>query len=84
VLMAPHHGSKTANTPSVAQWAKPKLVVSCEGPPRGGMAPRPNPYAAVNAPVWGTYPHGAVIIRSGKNGLTAETYKSKQRIVLLP
>jgi competence protein ComEC len=82
VLMAPHHGSKTANTPSLAEWAKPTLVVSCEGPPLGAMAPRPDPYTPIGATVWGTYPHGAVIIRSGRNGLTAETYKTKQKLNL--
>src|SRR5262249_15414165 len=31
VLMAPHHGSPAANTPKLADWAKPKLVVACDG-----------------------------------------------------
>ena len=37
ILMAPHHGSKTANIPALAEWARPRFVVSCEGQPRGLM-----------------------------------------------
>ena len=33
VMMAPHHGSKVANTPALAAWAKPRLVIACQGPP---------------------------------------------------
>src|SRR5262249_31197277 len=33
VLQAPHHGSRTSNTPALAAWARPRVVVSCEGPP---------------------------------------------------
>ena len=28
VMMAPHHGSKVANTPALAAWAKPRLVIA--------------------------------------------------------
>jgi competence protein ComEC len=82
VLMAPHHGSATANTPDLARWARPALVVSCQGRPSGARAKKPDPYAEVNAPVWGTWPHGAVTIRWEPAGLVAETYLTKQRIVI--
>jgi competence protein ComEC len=31
ILMSPHHGSRVANKPELAVWARPKLVLSCEG-----------------------------------------------------
>jgi competence protein ComEC len=80
VLMAPHHGSRTANTPELAAWAKPKIVVSCEAAPRGPARP-PEPYSERGAHFLGTWPHGAVIIRSGREGLFVETFQTRQRLV---
>src|SRR5262249_16552664 len=34
VLQSPHHGSAAANTSDLARWARPKVVVSCQGQPR--------------------------------------------------
>lgn len=81
VLMAPHHGSRTANTPALAEWARPRVVVSCQGPPRG-YARQQEPYTAAGATFLGTWPHGAVTVRSARGGLVAETYRTGQRIVV--
>ena len=81
VLMAPHHGSRTSNTPSLAEWAKPRLVVSCEGPPRGKQR-GDEPYSKRGAHFLGTWQHGAVMIRGGKDGLVVETFRSGQRWVI--
>ena len=81
VLMAPHHGSKTANTPTLADWAKPRVVVSCEGPPRGPLR-APEPYTPQGATFLGTWPHGAVTVRSSSAGLTVETFVTGQRLVI--
>jgi competence protein ComEC len=81
VLMAPHHGSRTSNTPSLAAWAKPRLVVSCEGPPRGGRR-GDEPYSKHGAQFLGTWPHGAVMLRGGKDELVVETFRSGQRWVI--
>src|SRR5262249_30660600 len=81
VMMAPHHGSKTSNTPSLADWAKPKVVISCEGPPRGPARP-PEPYTPTGAKFFGTWPHGAVTVRSGPEGLVVETFRTGQRLWL--
>ena len=81
VLMAPHHGSRASNNPTLAAWASPKLVVSCQGPPR--WPPKGNdPYEARGATVWGTWPHGAVTLHSHRSGLVAETFKTGQRVVV--
>lgn len=76
VLMAPHHGGRTANPPEMARWARPQLVVACQGPPRGGQR-REEPYTTAGAAYWGTWPHGAIIVRSSKLGLTARTFRTK-------
>src|SRR5262249_6840752 len=75
VLMAPHHGSKTSNFPSLAEWASPRVVVSCEGPPRGPKR-APEPYTPAGAHFLGTWPHGAVTVRSGASGLEVETFRT--------
>src|SRR5581483_6411387 len=61
VLQAPHHGSSTANTPALARWAHPQLVVSCQGFPRTVLTS--NPYDAVDARYLATWPHGAITLR---------------------
>jgi competence protein ComEC len=76
VLMAPHHGSRTANTPELAAWAHPRLVVACQGPPRG-PARQHESYRAQGAAVLGTWPHGAISIKSHANGLWVTTFRSK-------
>jgi competence protein ComEC len=81
VLMAPHHGSRTANTPGLAEWARPRLVVACQGPPRGGLR-QTEPYGARGALFLGTWPHGAITVRSTRAGLVAETFRSGQRVVV--
>jgi competence protein ComEC len=81
VLMAPHHGSAAANKADLATWAHPRVVVSCEGPPRGPMRP-PEPYSGMGARFFGTWPHGALTLRSHTSGLILETYVSKQLYVV--
>jgi beta-lactamase superfamily II metal-dependent hydrolase len=71
VLMAPHHGSRTANTAGLAEWARAKVVVSCQGPPRG----RPGePYSDRGALFLGTWPHGAITVRSTPQEMTVDTF----------
>lgn len=81
VLMAPHHGSKVANTPALAAWAKPQLVIACQGPPPWPTAVS-DVYASRGARYLGTWPHGAITIRSHRTGLIAETFRSGERIVV--
>jgi competence protein ComEC len=80
-MMAPHHGSKVANTPAVAAWAKPRLVIACQGPPPWPTAVA-DVYASRGARYLGTWPHGAVTIRSHRTGLIAETFRSGEVFVV--
>lgn len=83
VLMAPHHGSKTANTPALAAWATPRVAVSCEGRPWRSTKIA-DPYSNIGALYLPTWPHGAVTIRVEGNELVAETYRTKKRLRLRP
>jgi competence protein ComEC len=73
MLQAPHHGSKAANTPALAAWARPRVVISCQGPPRGA-AHASDPYKEIGARFLGTWPHGAITIHSHRTGLVVETF----------
>jgi competence protein ComEC len=81
VLQAPHHGSRASNTPELAAWARPRVVVSCEGPPLGGVRAR-EPYSEDGARFLGTWPHGAVTVRSHRTGLVVETFRTGQRFAV--
>ncbi len=81
VLMAPHHGSPRANPASFAEWARPRVVVSCQGPPRAAGSPL-EIYRTVGAEVVPTWMHGAVTVRSHASGLVVETFVTGKRLVL--
>jgi competence protein ComEC len=83
VFMAPHHGSRFPNTPQLAQWARPKVVVSCEGLPRGPVRPA-EPYTPMGAAFLGTWPHGAITVRSHATGLVVETFQTRLQFVVRP
>jgi competence protein ComEC len=82
VLMAPHHGGASANTAELADKTKPRLVIACDGPksapPKGDDV-----YTKRKIPYWVTWPHGAITLRSHATGLTAETYRTGQRLVVV-
>lgn len=73
VLMAPHHGSPAAFPDSLAKWASPKLVVVSRGP-RSGNIMQEN---------WSTWEHGAVTVTSHATGVVAETFRTKERRVIV-
>jgi competence protein ComEC len=76
VLMAPHHGNRVATLPLVA-WARPHVLVSCQGPPRSKG--NKDLMASHQGLFLGTWPHGAITIRSRQDEFVVETYLSQQR-----
>ncbi len=78
-LMAPHHGSKTSNTPELAAWANPKVVVSCQGPPRGHPKTL-SPFESAGATYLTTWQHGAVTIRRHAGKWVVETHLTKAHL----
>jgi len=81
LLMAPHHGSRVANREQLAEWARPAVVVSCQGPPRWPN-PAPDPYTARGAEFLGTWPHGAVTVRSRPGELSIDTFQTGRHFVV--
>ena len=81
VLMAPHHGSRTANTPELANWASPRVVLSSQAF-RYNRATLAAPYVTVGAQFLDTAEHGAVTVRSCRGHLLLETHRTAQRISL--
>ncbi len=81
VLQSPHHGSAAANTAALATWARPKVVVSCQGPPRTATDVA-KPYREVGARFLPTWTHGAVTVRIHETGMVVETYRTGERIVV--
>ncbi len=85
VLMAPHHGSRAgdqlelANRTDLAFRTRPWIIVSCQGLPLSSPT-KPNPYAAGGAWYFGTWPHGAITIRSRPDQLEVETFRSRQHL----
>jgi competence protein ComEC len=79
VLMAPHHGSRGAWTPGFVAWAKPAFVVVSRGSRATGIT---SANANINAPIWDTQSFGAITIRSHATGLTAESFRSNDRVIV--
>jgi competence protein ComEC len=81
LLQAPHHGSPKASPRALAEWARPRVAVACQGRPRG-KAGAEEVYRQVGARLLGTWPHGAVTVRSSAEGLTVETYRTGLRLLV--
>jgi hypothetical protein len=85
--MAPHHGSRAGdhaeliNRTNLALLTGPRVIVSCQGLPLSSPL-KPDPYAASGAWFLGTWPNGAITIRSRPGHLDVETYRSHQRLSL--
>jgi competence protein ComEC len=83
VLQAPHHGSPKANPEALAAWARPAVAVACRGRPRTGPQGE-DVYGRVGGRLLGTWPHGAITVRSSTAGLTVETYRTGLGLRLRP
>ena len=81
MLQAPHHGSRRLDAAGLTAWARPHLVVSCQGRPRGAPG-EPEAYTQGGCQFLATWPHGAVTVVSHRSGLVVETFQSRQRLVL--
>jgi competence protein ComEC len=74
VLQAPHHGSRAANTPELADWARPRHVIASHGQAlRTELAAEP--YLVRGIDYVGTGRHGAITVRSSEDGLWVETFR---------
>lgn len=81
VLMAPHHGGTRANTGELAERLRPALVISSQGPPQWPTR-TPQVYEERGARFLGTWPHGAITVRSRRSEVVVETFRTRERWVL--
>jgi competence protein ComEC len=78
VLMTPHHGNPKVEP--LADWVKPRLVVSCQG--RGDAGKAEAVYRRRGIPYFATWPDGAITFRSHATGLTVATFATGRRDVV--
>jgi len=84
VMMAPHHGSRRIDVEGLVKWARPQVIVACQGPPlttTAGASPEAA-YQKGGGRYLGTWPHGAVTIHSHTSGLMVETYVTRERLAV--
>jgi beta-lactamase superfamily II metal-dependent hydrolase len=72
IMQAPHHGSRRIDVDGLMRWARPRLVVSCQGQPSARGAPA---YARPGTNFCTTWEHGAIALVSRASGLTARSYR---------
>ncbi|WP_158633533.1 ComEC/Rec2 family competence protein [Tautonia sociabilis] len=63
VLLAPHHGGRSANPAWLYDWADPALVVVSQRAPRAGTSDALRPVAEAGVAVRRTWEDGAVLVR---------------------
>jgi beta-lactamase superfamily II metal-dependent hydrolase len=79
--MAPHHGSRFSNTPELAQWAQPQVVISSQGPPK--WSPKAGQlYEKLGAHFLTTWRHGAVTIQEKEGMSWVRTHASQRELTL--
>ena len=81
VLIAPHHGSRRSNTVEVAGWARPRLVISSQGPQRS-TTDHLDVYRQQGALVLRTHEEGAISCRIASEGLEVHTFYTNRRYLL--
>jgi competence protein ComEC len=81
ILMAPHHGSHRIDAEGLIAWARPRVVISCQGRPRSVRAPPPI-YRQGGRYFFSTWECGAVTVRSHSSGLVIETFLDRQLLAM--
>lgn len=71
VLMAPHHGGKTANTAEIAEWARPRHVIASSG-------------GDVSVTLEKAYPQAQSVLCTGKSGAIRVEVTSHGQITIQP
>jgi competence protein ComEC len=79
VMMAPHHGSRAALPRELLDWCRPRFVVVSRGAEKGNTVTVAD---ARPAALWDTWGRGAVTVRSHPTGVTAEAFRTGERVVV--
>src|SRR5205807_1248752 len=74
VILAPHHGGKTANPEWLYLWAGPARIVVSQRPPPPGTRDALAPLEARGIPVLRTWREGAIRLRWTPGGILARGF----------
>jgi competence protein ComEC len=74
VLLAPHHGGKSANPASLYRWANPRIVVVSQRPPIPGSNDALSALERQGIPIWRSWREGAIRLRWTRQGIVARGY----------
>ena len=77
VMLAPHHGGKSANSEALYRWARPRSVVVSQRPPAVGSTDALAPLDRQGTPLWRTWRDGAIRLRWTDNGIVASGFLKK-------
>jgi competence protein ComEC len=80
VLIAPHHGSRTALPQTVLNWCQPRFIVVSRGAPYGNTIQQGPDTKQITT--WDTDTQGAVTIRCHRTGVTVESFRTQERQVI--
>jgi competence protein ComEC len=78
VMLAPHHGGRTANPRWLYDWARPGLVVVSQRPPMPGTNDALAALPARNVPLLRTWERGAIRLRWTRGGVVAFGFRDDQ------
>jgi competence protein ComEC len=74
VMLAPHHGGRSANPELLYRWARPGSVVVSQRPPAIGSADALAPIERQGVPLWRTWRDGAIRLRWTSQGIIASGF----------
>jgi competence protein ComEC len=78
LMLAPHHGGKTANPPWLYAWARPRTVVVSQRPLSLGTSDALAPIEQAGVPVLRTWQRGAVHFQWSLDHITTEGFLDQQ------
>jgi competence protein ComEC len=82
VMLAPHHGGRSANPQWLYQWARPGSVIVSQRPPAVGSTDPLSPIAQQGIPLWRTWRDGAIRLRWTSQGIIASGFLHEESLRL--
>jgi beta-lactamase superfamily II metal-dependent hydrolase/pimeloyl-ACP methyl ester carboxylesterase len=78
VLLAPHHGGRSANPPWLYQWARPRLVVVSQRPLSSGAGDALSSLEQQRIPVLRTWRQGSIRLRWTGDGILTRGFLDEE------
>jgi competence protein ComEC len=80
VMLAPHHGGRSANTSMLYNWARPRTVVVSQRPPTFGPTDALAPLERGGIPLLRTWQHGAVHFQWRSDQIITEGFLDQRKV----